>query len=198
MKLYQNGLLINDGTSPLTNSTVYNLAGTYNITVLYPETEDYASSLETHFITVQDITPPTITVLSPVNNTSYSKVNISFNFTNSTPTSWIGYSLNNTPNVTIAGPINLTGLADGWNNITVFANDTSGNMGASDTVYFFYCIGDITKDKKVDGKDIAIVAKYYGTKCGDGKYYAPADLNDDCKIDGKDIAIVSKYYGKIC
>ena len=79
----------------------------------------------------------------------------------------------------------------------MFANDSFGNMG-SNISFFFYCQGDVTGDKKIDGKDIAIVSKYFGTVCGDGKYYVPADLNDDCKIDGKDIAIVSKHFGKIC
>jgi hypothetical protein len=141
---------------------------------------------------------PVITIYSPINNTSYYKTYIPLNFTINKPTSWIGYSLNNTKNKTISGPINLTGLADKWNNVTVFANDSSGNMGKSETVYFFYCLGDIISDKKIDARDVALVASLFGAKCGDTKYNPNADLNDDCKIDARDVALVASLYGKKC
>ena len=48
--------MINNGSSPLTNTTLYNTPGTYNITVVYPATENYSSSQETHFIIVEDTT----------------------------------------------------------------------------------------------------------------------------------------------
>lgn len=53
--------------------------------------------------------------------------------------------------------------------------------------------GDVNGDKKVDGRDIAIVAKYFGSI---GGYPPEADLNLDGKVDGKDIAIVAKDFGK--
>jgi len=147
----------------------------------------------------------TINIISPVNNTSYYKnyVPLNFTITNSTPISWIGYSLNRTANKTITGPINLTKISDKWNNITVYANDTSSNMGTSNTVYFFYCLADITgpggvQDKKVDARDVALVSSLFGAKCGDTKYNAAADLNDDCKIDAKDVALVASLFGKKC
>jgi len=57
--------------------------------------------------------------------------------------------------------------------------------------------GDITGDRKVDGKDVAIVAKGFGTVSGQSKYAPNGDITCDYKIDGKDVAIVSKNYGKI-
>ena len=39
-------------------------------------------------------------------------------------------------NVTISGNTTLTGFDDGSHYIIVYANDTAGNMGASNTVYF--------------------------------------------------------------
>jgi len=57
-------------------------------------------------------------------------------------------------------------------------------------------IGDINLDGKVDGKDIAIAAKAYGTRPGQPLWDARADLNLDGKVDGKDIAIISKNFGQ--
>jgi parallel beta-helix repeat protein len=142
--------------------------------------------------------PPVITILYPINNKSYYKTYIPLNFTIDKSTSWIGYSLNNTPNITISGPINMTGIADKWNNVTVYANDSSGNMGKSGTVYFFYCLGDIISDKKIDARDVALVASLYGAKCGNTKYNPNADLNDDCKIDARDVSLVASLFGKKC
>lgn len=141
---------------------------------------------------------PVTTMISPVNNSSYYKTYVPLTFFVNEPTSWIGYSLNKTANVTVSDSTNLTGLANGWNNITIYAKNTFGKTGSSDTVYFFYCLGDVGGDKKVDGKDIAFVSKYFGTLCGSPSYNSTADLNSDCKIDGKDIAVVSKQFGKIC
>ena len=82
-----------------------------------------------------DITPPIISILSPENKT-YTINDVPLTFTVSESTSWIGYSLDNQANVTITGNITLTDLAEGSRNIIVYANDTAGNMGYSDTVHF--------------------------------------------------------------
>jgi len=58
-------------------------------------------------------------------------------------------------------------------------------------------VGDVNKDGKVDGKDIAIAAKAYGTKPGDEYWDPRADLNKDDRVDGKDLAIISKNFGQI-
>ena len=51
-------------------------------------------------------------------------------------TSWQGLSLDNQANVTIDGNVTLTGLREGNHSLIVYANDTFGNMGASDTTSF--------------------------------------------------------------
>ena len=48
----------------------------------------------------------------------------------------MGYSLDNQANVTITAGINLLGLPQGAHNITIYANDSLGNMGSSNTVFF--------------------------------------------------------------
>jgi len=82
-----------------------------------------------------DIMPPEINILSP-QNTTYSTSSVPLTFTINELASWIGYSLDGQANVTITGNMTLTGLSDGQHNIIVYANDTAGNMGSSDTVYF--------------------------------------------------------------
>jgi len=82
-----------------------------------------------------DLWPPRIDVLSPQNIT-YTKTSVPLTFTVNEPASWMGYSLDGQPNATITGNTTLTGLSEGAHSVTVYANDTSGNMGFSDTVYF--------------------------------------------------------------
>ncbi len=84
--------------------------------------------------------PPNIIVYAPKNQ-SYIFTNISsnvipLNFTVDKRTSWIGYSLDNQNNITITENITLTGLSEGQHKLVMYANDTIGNMGTSQTIYF--------------------------------------------------------------
>jgi hypothetical protein len=78
--------------------------------------------------------PPIILIESP-QNTTYATASVPLSFTVNKPTSWIGYSLNGQANVTITGNTTLT-IPDGSHTIVVYADDTFGNMGSSNTVYF--------------------------------------------------------------
>jgi len=48
----------------------------------------------------------------------------------------MAYSLDGQANVTVTGNITLSGLSEGSHNLVVYANDTAGNTGLSETVYF--------------------------------------------------------------
>jgi len=85
----------------------------------------------------QDSIPPTIHILSPENKTFYPENNVSLIFTVDEPTDWMGYSLNGQTNVTTLGNTTLTSLVDGEYSVVVYANNTAGNMGASDTIMFW-------------------------------------------------------------
>jgi len=111
------------GPYPITNITSY---------VLEAESFEYAMVPE---FPLSDDTPPTISILSPEYKT-YATSDVHLTFTVSESASWIGYSLDGQANVTIAGNTTLSGLPDGTHTITVYANDTAGNMGASEMVYF--------------------------------------------------------------
>jgi hypothetical protein len=77
--------------------------------------------------------PPIVQITSPENKT-YTDVPLTFAVNRGTE--WIGYSLDNQANVTIKTQTTLSGLSQGAHKITIFANDSAGNMGVSNTVHF--------------------------------------------------------------
>jgi hypothetical protein len=80
-----------------------------------------------------DTTPPKISILSLDNKTA---TQTALSFAVSEPVTWIGYSLDGQGNVTINGNTTLPELTYGHHNITVFANDTAGNIGATESINF--------------------------------------------------------------
>jgi N-acetylneuraminic acid mutarotase len=76
---------------------------------------------------------PKLEITSPENRT-YSNVTLAFTINRSAQ--WIGYSLDNKANVTIKGETELSGLSQGSHMVTIYANDSLGNMGSSNTAYF--------------------------------------------------------------
>jgi hypothetical protein len=78
---------------------------------------------------------PKVSILS-LENKTYSADSVPLNFTTSEPISHSTYSLDGQENVTVAGNTTLTELANGEHNLTVYATDEAGNMGASETIYF--------------------------------------------------------------
>lgn len=82
-----------------------------------------------------DTTAPTVSVLSMENKT-YASPDVPLNFAVNESVSQITYSLDGQENVTVAGNTTLTDLPDGEHNITVYAHDPAGNIGASETVTF--------------------------------------------------------------
>jgi subtilisin family serine protease len=131
--LYQDGLPINGGTSPLTNLTEYSSVGAYNITVVYPGDENYTSSSETHFITVQNITPPTYSnVVEPPDPSVYN------------PTATYTFSINWTDNVAVdqvimqMDGINYTTLKSGNTYSLTFAScQSSTPVGGGGSGHFY-------------------------------------------------------------
>lgn len=147
-------------------------------------------------ICVVEPSSPTITVVSPENRT-YAASSVPLNFTLNKPTSWIGYSLDAQHNVAITGNTTLSGLSYGSHNITVYANDTSGNIGSSGTVFFTVrLLGDLNSDRRVDIFDLVAVLYAYGSSSGDANWNPLADVNQNSKIDVLDVVIVVRDYGK--
>jgi len=78
---------------------------------------------------------PSILILSPENKT-YNVGNILLTFTVDRLVSWIGYGLDGETNVSISGNTTLTDLSEGLYRIVIYANDSTGDMGASNAEYF--------------------------------------------------------------
>jgi N-acetylneuraminic acid mutarotase len=80
-------------------------------------------------------TAPKISVLSPVNET-YTNSSVPLVYGVDKAVNWTKYSVDGKLNETITGNTTLTGLSNGLHNVTVYAQDTFGNIGASETSYF--------------------------------------------------------------
>ncbi len=81
--------------------------------------------------------PPTITL--SVENAPFYSSGVILDLVVNQPSSRIAYNLDNQDNMTLAGNTTHTALTDlpaGKHNITVYAWDVTGNVGASDTVTF--------------------------------------------------------------
>jgi hypothetical protein len=87
-----------------------------------------------HYPLMYPFGAPEITVFG-LENATYSG-DIPLNFFVSKSTVWMGYSLDGGDNVTIAGNLTLNGLATGFHNLTVYAIDSFGKVGVSETIVF--------------------------------------------------------------
>jgi hypothetical protein len=66
----------------------------------------------------------------------YNESSVDLVFTTDEAANWTGYSLDGEQNVTVTGNITIADLPNGSHTLAVYANDTLGNMGTSETVFF--------------------------------------------------------------
>jgi len=104
--------------------------GTYNWTWYFNDTNGNDNQTDTWSITIQDSIVPNITIDSPT-ETEYtsSTVNLQVSADEAIDTWW--YSLNNGTNTTFTPNTTLTSLTTGSYNLTIYANDSSNNLGNS-------------------------------------------------------------------
>lgn len=88
-------------------------------------------------------TPVEISILSPANKT-YNDSTISLVFTTNKPLTWASYSLDEKQNITITGNGTITDITNGLHGITLYANDTFGNIGSSQAINFTIAKPDLT------------------------------------------------------
>ncbi len=133
--VYINGTMIYSGQSPSYNLTSFFNAGTYNITTIYQETQNYTFSYETFWIKVLDINPPLINIISPEQKTYGINTSINLNYTIS-DAGGLGecwWNIDNGVNQSITCEQNTTfNATDGNHIIRLYANDSFGNLGFSD------------------------------------------------------------------
>jgi hypothetical protein len=78
---------------------------------------------------------PIVTLLSSQEG-NFSSSNVPLDFVVDQAVSKITYSLDSQENVTVAGNTTLSGLVNGYHNVTVYATDEAGNTGASEILFF--------------------------------------------------------------
>ena len=103
----------------------------YVVTKTGPHQQEYSTTQKINFYV--DTKAPNVSNLS-VNNTDADDRLLSY--TIDEEASWVGYSLDNQANVTVTDAAVLGDLPFGSHNVTVYVEDSVGNMGASETLYF--------------------------------------------------------------
>ena len=118
--------------------------GKQNITITVLATGSYIKDLVAYsFITnvssfvsfTVDTIAPSVSILSPENK-SYNSPDVSLNFTVNALFIKTSYVLDDQENMAINGNTTLSGLSNGLHNVTIYAWDTAGNVGASETIAF--------------------------------------------------------------
>ncbi|WP_445474165.1 PGF-pre-PGF domain-containing protein [Methanococcoides methylutens] len=104
--------------------------GEHNVTVFASDTIGNVGSAMINFSI--DTTAPTVTIESP-QNTTYETNTVNLNvYADEDVHTWT-YNINNTGNNTFNPNITFSNLPEGEYNITIFANDTAGNVGSART-----------------------------------------------------------------
>jgi N-acetylneuraminic acid mutarotase len=125
------------------NDTLYVIGGnTYTIPGYYAPValnEQYIpigyGTADPSYVSPTEINPPKINVTSPINLT-YNQSSVPLVFNADKAVNWTSYSLDGQQNITISGITNLTDISNGVHNITIYAQDTFGNIGSSETISF--------------------------------------------------------------
>ncbi|MFA4960792.1 MAG: hypothetical protein WC548_03965 [Candidatus Pacearchaeota archaeon] len=117
------------------NATANSTAvGTSNITILTNDT-NFKTNTTNVTVTVNDTTGPVISVLSPLNGTTYATSTVWFNATaDETISAWV-VNFNET-NITLSAINTSLAIANGVYNLSFYANDSAGNWGVNNSFSF--------------------------------------------------------------
>jgi len=145
------------------NATLTNLSqGAHTLTVWVRADQfmlSYSGGVWAIFKTVSfniDSTPPHIIILSPENK-AYNTSDVPLDFTVNEAFSQVSYSLDGQENITAAGNLTLTRLSNGAHNVTVYAADEAGNIGASEAVTFTVAVPEPFPIVLVAAVSVAVV-----------------------------------------
>jgi hypothetical protein len=123
--------------------------------------------------TIYKIDPVNIYVYSPENITySTSSVGVKYSISSPFEISWIGYSLDNKPNITLTGNTSLN-LVEGSHNMIFYANTTWGVMNSSQRIYFTVSLPKpdlIIQDILTSGNTISYSIKNQGNANAGSSY----------------------------
>ena len=140
-----------------------------------------------------------INITSPENRT-YASTCVRLNFTvepEGTTLDWIGYCLDGGANVTITGNTTVSvGTPPYDHNIVVYANDTYGNMAASNIVFFATHPGDINGDSHVYLSDLMGLADAFNSHLGDPNWNQCADMDCNGHIYLSDLMVLADNFNE--
>ncbi len=91
-------------------------------------------------------------------NETYDNGEVPLDFTVSEAVSWMGYSLDEQPTVTVAGNTTLTGLSPGTHEVMVYANDTVGSQGQSEMIRFNVAGETVNQGTETESVPTSLVA----------------------------------------
>ncbi|RMF75861.1 MAG: hypothetical protein D6738_02770 [Acidobacteria bacterium] len=75
-------------------------------------------------------------------------------------------------------------------------DDCDGPVEPADTCTDGATVSDVNGSGRVDGFDLATLARAFGAGCGDPRYDASVDLDQDCLVDGDDLSIMATAFGR--
>jgi hypothetical protein len=110
---------------------LYNNPETIAVGYPYSSSFGYRCTVQAVF----QLIAPKITLSSPQNQT-YNESSVPLVFSTDKTANWTAYSLDGEQNVTVTGNRTIIELKNGLHNVVVYANDSLGNIGASQTINF--------------------------------------------------------------
>jgi parallel beta-helix repeat protein len=126
-----------DYTAKNPNADARSKLGIYNLPyVIDPQNRDHYplvkhfNSADYALLTV----PPKVSILSPL-NLAYNESDLPLVFTVDKAVNWEAYSLDGKQNTTVTGNSTIANVTNGFHNLTLYANDTYGDIGASTTTF---------------------------------------------------------------
>jgi hypothetical protein len=146
LTLYREGVLLNNGTSPIYNLTTFSSVGVYNITAYYEGSQNYSLSSSTYFVNVStgpDTVNPSVKIYSPSNKTYHNdSITLNYSASDSIELDSVWYSIVNSTldviegNTSLESNISLNISSNGIYFVRVYANDSSGNINGSELSQF--------------------------------------------------------------
>jgi len=140
IELYLDGVRINNGTPPLSNLTQFTQQKRYNVTLIYPTTQNYSEGRDSLFVDVVDTIPPRVSLGNPgIGAVTYSTVDFYFTPSDNVDigncTVYIDGTKNNTKDVAnnVQDFITVNGISDGPHAWDVNCSDTSNNSAFNGT-----------------------------------------------------------------
>jgi N-acetylneuraminic acid mutarotase len=101
--------------------------------------------------------PPEISLLSPLNQT-YNDSSVPLVFSVNKLLAWASYSLDGQQNITITGNDTLTNMANGLHYVTVYANDSFGNIGVAESSNFTVALTPLKNSQTFPTVPVAAVS----------------------------------------